>query len=146
MEWQMFQHDPHHTGQYKKDITNNKPPDTPDIDGKTRGKSGKEYEYTFNSADSNGDNVRYYINWGYNTSEWTDFNSSGTDVKVKHTWNNEGTYIIKAKAQDIHGAEGLEGFLTVEIPRTKTTTYPIFYWFLDRFPLLERLLSLIRVI
>ena len=88
----------------------NQPPDAPIIDGQTSGKTGKEYEYTFNATDPDGDNVKYYIEWGDNTNEWTVFNASGTDVKVKHTWSAQGTYNITAKAQDIHGVEGPEGY------------------------------------
>ena len=120
------------------------PPDAPTIDGQTSGKTGKEYEYTFNATDPDGDDVKYYIEWGDNNTEWTDFNASGTEIKVKHTWSNDGTYNITAKAQDIYGFEGPEGTLTVTIPRSRAIYYPLHLWFLERFPLLERLLLFIK--
>ncbi len=142
MEWPMFQHDSHHTGLYTKDIIDNMPPDSPDINGKTSGKAGREYEYTFNAVDPDGDDVKFYIDWEESTGECTDFYASGTDVMVKHTWNEEGDYTIRAKAQDIHGATGPEGTLSVIIPRIRTVYHLLILQFLERFPLMERLLSM----
>jgi hypothetical protein len=122
----------------------NNPPTVPTIDGPPSGKPDKEYEYTFNATDPNGDDIKYFIDWGDNTTYETDFNASGTDVMVKHAWSEDGTYNITTKAQDIHGLNSSEGTLTVKIPRIKTTVYPLLYRVLERFPLLERLLSLIR--
>ncbi len=114
----------------------NNPPNAPTIDGKTSGKAGTEYEYTFNATDPDNDDVKYYINWGDTNTEWTDFNTSGTDVKVKHTWSEDGTYNITAKAQDINGVQGPEGTLTVSIPRNKPSNFNInmLERFLRRFP------------
>jgi len=126
-------------------MVDNQPPSTPTIKGETSGKPGKEYEFTINATDPDGDDVKYYIDWGDNNTEETGFNASGTEVIVKHTWDEEGAYNITAKAEDIHGAEGPEGILTVNIPRNRATVYSLFSWFLERFPLLERLLSLIRL-
>jgi len=126
----------------------NQPPNAPTIGGKINGKVGKEYEYTFNAVDPDGDDVRYFIDWGDNTSEWTGYNASGTDIMVKHTWSEEGTYIITAKAQDIYGFEGPNGKLEVTMPRNKPSNFNfnLLGWFLERFPLMEKLLTLIRVI
>ena len=124
------------------------PPDAPTIDGQTSGKVGTEYEYTFNAVDPDGDNVKYFINWGDTNSEWTGFNASGTNVTVKHTWGKKGTYDITAKAQDIRGFEGPEVTLTVTMPRNKATTYSLFQLLFERFPLLEviilRAMNLLR--
>jgi len=110
------------------------PPGAPSITGETSGKAGIEYEYTFNAVDSDGDDVKYFISWGDTNAEWTDFNASGTDVKIKHTWSEDGTYNITAKAQDIHGFEGPEGKLTVEIPRSRTVNRPLLLRLFERFP------------
>jgi hypothetical protein len=124
----------------------NNPPNPPTITGKTSGKAGTEYEYTFNAVDSDGDDVMYFINWGDTTSEWTDFNASGTDVKIKHTWSEDGTYNIIAKAQDIHGFEGSEGTLTVNIPRFRAANSPLLLWLFERFPnLLPILRNILRL-
>jgi len=127
-------------------ITINNPPNAPTITGETSGKAGKEYEYTFMATDPDGDNVRYIIDWGDNTSNTTGYNPSGTDVGVKHTWSEDGTYIITAKAQDIYGFEGPEGTLTVNIPRSRTVNRPLllrlFERFLNAFPILRYLLGI----
>jgi hypothetical protein len=127
---------------------NNQSPTAPIINGKTRGKAGKEYEYIFNATDPDGDNVKYYINWGDNTTYEADFNSSGTEVMVKHKWTEDGTYNITAKAEDINGAQGPEGKLTVTMPKSKSFYFNfnilewIFERFLNLFPIFRYILGL----
>ena len=114
----------------------NQPPNAPSIDGETSGKAGKEYEYTFNAIDPDGDNIKYFIDWGDDNTEWTDFHASGTDVKVKHTWSEKGTYNITAKAKDIHGAEGPEVTLEITMPKNKAFNFNfnLLSWLFERFP------------
>ncbi len=88
-----------------KALNANLPPDAPTIDGETIGKPGKEYEYTFNAVDPEDEDVKYFVDWDDDSSEWTDFYESGSDVKLKHIWS-EGEYVIKAKAVDINDQEG----------------------------------------
>jgi PKD repeat protein len=124
----------------------NQSPGVPNIDGPPSGKPDKEYEYTFNATDPNGDDVKYYISWGDNTTYETEFNASGTDVMIKHTWSEDGTYTITAKAQDIHGLNSSEGTLTVKIPRNRAIQKSPFINFLQNhpnlFPILRILLRL----
>jgi hypothetical protein len=96
------------------------PPEIPTIDGKTSGKTGEEYEYTFNSADPDGDDVKFFVNWGDNNTEWTDYVASGTDANVKHTWTEKGTYLIRAKAVDTNGAESDWAALEVNMPKIRS--------------------------
>ncbi|GAG94715.1 unnamed protein product, partial [marine sediment metagenome] len=81
-------------------------PNAPIIEGPASGKVGNELEYTFNAEDPNGDDVKYHIDWDDGNSETTTFNPSGKDVKVKHNWSEEGTYTIKAAAEDTNGLVG----------------------------------------
>jgi hypothetical protein len=122
------------------------PPGAPTITGLTSGKAGVEYEYTFNATDPDGDDVRYIIYWGDNTSNTTCYNPSGADVKLKHTWSTDGTYNITAIAQDIYGLESPEGKLVVNIPRNKPSNFNLLNWLLERFsnafPILRRLSGL----
>ena len=125
------------------------PPDIPTIDGRTRGGVLKEYEYTFNAIDPDGDNVKYYIDWGGNYTEWTGYNPSGTDVKVKHKWRMIGVFTIKARAVDSYGAMSDWGTFKVIMPKDKpfSFTFNLFDWLFDRFPLLEvflRAMNLLR--
>jgi len=114
----------------------NDPPDAPTITGEINGEVGVEYEYTFNAIDPDGDDVKYFIDWGDDNTEWTDFHASGTDVKVKHTWSEEGTYNITSKAKDTYGAEGPEGTLEVTMPKNKAFdfNFDLLSWLFERFP------------
>jgi len=121
-----------------------KSPNPPIITGSTSGKVGISYTYTFTATDPDGDNVKYYINWDDGNSETTAFSSSGTDVKVKHTWTTGGTYTIKATAEDSNGLVGPEGTLLVSMPRNRATTSSFLQFlenFLENHPILYQLLQ-----
>jgi hypothetical protein len=75
--------------------------DQPDISGQTSGYPGVEYEFTFIAEDPEKDNIWYYIDWDDTTFEdWFGPYDSGQAVVVSHSWNQEGTYEIKAKSKD----------------------------------------------
>jgi len=118
----------------------NNPPEAPLIDGPPSGKVDVEYEYTFNATDPEEDPVMYFIDWGDNDTEWTEFSDSGEEITLKHSWIEEGDYIIKAKAKDINDAESDLSEFQITIPRTRASSY---HWFLDRFLMLNRLLTLL---
>jgi hypothetical protein len=103
----------------------NQPPSTPGISGTLNGKVGDSYTYTFVSTDPDGDEIRYIIDWGDTNTDTTDFASSGTPQDKSHAWTSEGSYIIKAKARDVHGAESAWGQITVNMPREKIIKQPI---------------------
>lgn len=111
----------------------NAPPNAPSIDGKTSGKTGKVYEYTFNAIDPNGDNIKYYIDWGDNNTKLTVFHASNTDAKYKHSWSEKGTYNITAKAIDVYGAEGPETTLEVSMPKSFDFKFILESWLFERF-------------
>ena len=122
-------------------ILENQQPDVPTISGALHGKPKREYEYTFNSSDPNGDPIMYIIEWEDNNTEWTEYGNSGVEIKLKHIWNNEGEYTIRAKAKDVYGAESNWSEFEVKITRTRVTFNPVFCWIFERFPILERLFS-----
>jgi outer membrane protein assembly factor BamB len=95
----------------------NTPPSAPTIQGETSGKKEKQYEYSFNAIDPEDHPVRYFVDWGDNLSEWTEYTQSGIDMNVNHTWSNKGTYTITARAEDIYGALGLEATLEITMPK-----------------------------
>ena len=121
----------------------NFPPTAPIITGPKSGKPKVEYEYTFVSTDPNDDSVRYFIDWGDNTSDLTGYNNSGVEIKLKHTFN-KGNFTIKAKAFDINGGESEWTEFTVTMPRDLSTSSLPLLRFLDHFPLLHRLLDIWR--
>jgi outer membrane protein assembly factor BamB len=85
-------------------------PSAPSISGKKIGATEKEYEYTFRSTDSDGDDVYYYISWGDGTiDEWIGPFNSGEEVKAYHTWSEKGLYEIKVRAKDDEGLRGSIG-------------------------------------
>jgi hypothetical protein len=103
------------------------------------GRPGVEYDITFYTRDPEGDDISFIVDWGDGTiTGWTNYFESESMVILRHTWEAIGDYIIRAKAKDIHGAEGEWSDYYIEIPRTRTTSY---HWLFERFPLLERLLT-----
>ncbi len=125
----------------------NLPPNAPTITGPNSGKAGLSYEYTFTSTGPDGDDVKYYIEWGDGNSEWTnDFTASGTPVTVSHIWTSQDTYTITAKAQDEYGLEGPEGTLVVTMPVNQQSHSWWFLQFLQNhprmFPIIRHMLEL----
>jgi hypothetical protein len=124
----------------------NDPPNKPTISGPTSGSAGSYYDYKFISTDPEGDDISYNIKWGDDeTTGWTSFYSSGTQITKGHSWDYEDTFYIRAKAKDEYGAEsGWESY-TISMPRSKEINkgfsnllekYPLFYQFLQGFCLL----------
>jgi len=110
-------------------------PEAPTIIGETDGRVGVEYEYTFCTTDPNGDDVCYYVEWGDGEiTDWTDAYESGEDVVLSHTWDDRGTYIIRARAKDTDNLWGPWGELEVKMPVNQQSSDSLFHWFLERFP------------
>lgn len=99
----------------KIDLSNH--PDTPVITGPTSGVIGREYAYTVSTADPDGDDISYYIDWGDGSATgWTSTISSGETITASHVWSEKATYTVKAKAKDVYGAESDWGHLQVSMP------------------------------
>ncbi len=98
-------------------VESNEPPSAPIITGPTSGNAGESYTYTFISSDPESYPLKYYVDWGDNTNTgWTEEYDSGQDVEISHTWSEQGTYMIKAKAMDISNYESDWGTLSVTMP------------------------------
>jgi len=119
------------------------PPLAPNIDGPTSGTIGEEQIYKFNAIDPDGDNISYCIDWGDNSGEvCIGPYLSGVDVSANHSWSEEGSYTIKAKARDIYGAESDWTTLEVNMPKSKAINLNLFLQrFIQRFPLLGKILN-----
>jgi len=92
-------------------------PEVPTFIGPTSGKIGETYDYTISSLDPQNEDIFYFIDWGDDQyEEWIGPYASGEEVVVSHSWEEEGTYLIKVKAKDIHDAESDWGALEVEMP------------------------------
>ncbi len=121
----------------------NQPPGIPTITGETNGDAGTEYEYSFKSIDPDDDDVYYEILWGDGTfEEWIGPHISGEEIIVSHTWDEQGTYFIRARAKDTYDAIGGWGELEVTMPRNRAITSP-FLNFLQQHPNLFPLLRLL---
>ena len=151
--WQIIATDEHNASTagmvWQFTTSNNNPPNAPTINGPNKGEPEISYEYSFSSIDPDGHDIaEYTVDWGDNTGEETISGpfASGKEVTANHSWDSKDTYIIKAKAKDINGAESDWSELKVTIPRSKTIYYSLFYRFLELFPMLERLLEFIRTI
>lgn len=139
MHWPMFQHDLKNTGLYNK--PGNNPPEKPIIDGPKNGKVKTEHTYNAISTDLDGDDISYLFDWGDLTnSGWTKFVPSGTMVNKSHKWWFEGTYTVKVKAKDSHAAQSEWAELSITMPRTKIVYNSFIMRFLDRHPIMEKIL------
>jgi len=122
-------------------------PFPPVITGPSQGTRGVEYEYAIVTNDPTDDQVSYMVDWGDGTvEEWTDYYPSGEEVVVSHTWDEQDTYTIRARAKDTDNLWGPWGELEVTMPVNQQYQYPMFHWFLERFPnafpILRQLLGL----
>lgn len=83
------------------------PPAPPNVEGPTEGVAGEEYEFTFVTSDPEGYDVFYYIDWGDDSyEEWIGPFSSGQEVSVNHTWEEQDIFTIRAKAKDENETQG----------------------------------------
>ncbi len=126
----------------------NEPPTAPDIDGPSKGSAGEELCWEFHSDDPDENQIKYIIDWGDENSSETGFNSPCTPVEVCHTYEEEGEYVITATAEDEKGLVSEESTFSIKVttPRSRTVYHQLLLRFFERFQLLERLLTLIRVI
>ena len=132
---------------FTTELEPNQPPTKPEIYGSSRGPPGEELSWAFISDDPDDNQVKYVIQWGDETSEETDYYQDNTLVEVSHIYDEEGDYTIKAKAVDEKGFESQEGtFAITIIPRSRDVYQFLILRMLELFPILERLLYIIRVI
>jgi len=116
-------------------IESNAPPNPPIIEGSTEGDAGTEYVYKFLIYDPDNNPVQVFVDWGDGTSGWSYEAASGQRIWLYHTWSEEGTYIIKAKARDVLGEES--NWTTMEVIMPFSYEPPHFHfinWLLERFP------------
>jgi hypothetical protein len=102
----------------------NQNPSDPKIDGPTSGIPGENYTYTFVSRDPDDDDLYYEIDWGDgNVDPWDGPHSSNTIITREHSWDSEGTYLIKARVKDGYGGVTDWVSLKVNIPRSRMANY-----------------------
>ncbi|KYK20329.1 hypothetical protein AYK24_03985 [Thermoplasmatales archaeon SG8-52-4] len=129
-----------------KNISEFQSPSIPSINGPTSGKVRVKYTFLITAIDPNNDYVYYFIDWGDNTnSGWLGPYDSGKVINASHTWLKQGNFNIRVKAKNTMGAVSDWGTLTIKMPRDKTITSSPLLRFLERYPLMQKvLLSLIK--
>jgi hypothetical protein len=120
-------------------------PQKPSISGPPSGKTGEEHTYNAETIDVDGDQLYYIFDWGDGSySEWIGPYESGETASTSHTWTQQGTYEIRARAKDDHGVQSeWSDPLEVSMPKDKILVIP-FHQLLKEHPLfsfLNRLLS-----
>lgn len=85
-------------------ISENRLPSDPVIDGIRMGSKNIEYVYNATSLDPDNDTVRYVFDWTDGNTSVTGMLPSGIAGTKNHTWINSGTYIIQVYAEDVNNA------------------------------------------
>jgi hypothetical protein len=115
-------------------------PTVPVISGPSSGRTNTEHTFSFTSYDEENNQLAYYVDWGDGTNTgWSNYVNSGKTEKFTHTWTEEKTYTIKAKAKDTNGAESDWATQTISIAKAKNF---IFEKLINNFLVLQKLLSL----
>jgi len=80
-----------------------------------------QFPFYFKAVDPEGGNLYFYIDWGDgNIDNWIGPYQSNEKVNINHTWVNQGSYAIKAKAKDTTGYESDWAELSVSVVKAKT--------------------------
>jgi|GEM_PF-6346619 len=83
----------------------NSPPGRPDVSGPQEGIVGTAYSFKAMLTDVDNDQLTYIFSWGDGSDTgWLGPVSPG-EVTQTHTYTSAGTYSLKVKARDEHGAE-----------------------------------------
>lgn len=84
----------------------NQPPNIPEVPvGPLLLEIFQSGEYMTSADDPEGHQVQYRFDWDaegiyHQYSDWTELDYSGHIGSVSHSWNNPGTYVVKAQARD----------------------------------------------
>jgi hypothetical protein len=110
------------------------PPPAPTIAGPTKGYVGKGYQFSFVSTNSDGDTMKYGVDWTLDNimDQWlpgSGFANSGTAQNVTKSWSSIGNYSFKAKAFKSLGASSVwsntHTFQAFPLPVTNLSIFPL---------------------
>jgi hypothetical protein len=121
----------------------NEPPMAVLMDGPGVGRVGAHIDFEFVTTDPDEDPVYYYVDWGDRDGEWFGPYDSGETVTLSHTWAVEDTYLIMAKARDVHDEESDWSELEISIPRSRLMiSDSLIRCLFERFPPFRQILAL----
>ncbi|KYK32074.1 MAG: hypothetical protein AYK22_00505 [Thermoplasmatales archaeon SG8-52-3] len=122
----------------------NYPPTSPKIYGSPNAPPGKELCWALISDDPDDHEVKYIIDWGDGNSVETDYYQDEMAIEECHTYTEEGEYIIVAISEDEKGLQSEQAKFVIKIQKPRSVFHPLLLRILERMPMLERLLKLIR--
>jgi outer membrane protein assembly factor BamB len=98
----------------------NNQPDTPMINGPSSGKPGESITFEITGSDPDDDIISFYVDWGDGSSSgWQGPFASGSTVSLSHSWENKGSFTVKAKIRDDYGSESSWSTFEVTMPKNK---------------------------
>lgn len=123
-------------------VTENQPPNVPEINGTTKGKPNVEYTYKLKTSDPNNDDVYYYVDWddGSN-SGWVGPFTSGEEISLNHSFSKKGRYKISARAKDIYNLTSNLVTLEITIPKIKISENIFIKILFERFSRIIKILG-----
>jgi hypothetical protein len=69
--------------------------------GPNQGSTGEEVTFSITPSDPDGDSISVRFNWGDGEiSPWSELVPSGTTLTFSHSWNEEGSYEVRAQVCD----------------------------------------------
>jgi hypothetical protein len=128
----------------------NIPPNKPEKPiGEISGKTKVTYQYSTSSTDPEGQLLWYEWDWGNgNYTNWLGPISSGQIATASYSWPQKGTYQVRVKCRDSFDLESnWSEPLSVTMPTSTPFLFSpilniLLHYFLENFPLLERILLL----
>jgi len=120
------------------------PPNKPDPPlGPSGGNIEVTYEYTAVTNDPDNDELYYLFDWGDDSlNEWIGPFESGESYTEFHIWHQQGTYQVRVKAKDEHGAQSeWSDPLSVSMPRSKSKMKTIFNYFFEQHLILYMIIT-----
>jgi hypothetical protein len=83
----------------------NHPPKTPSTPtGPISGMPATAYDFSVSAYDSDGDQLSYTVDWGDGTDSSLSELSQGMAAILNHSWARAGSYSIRSRVTDCHGA------------------------------------------
>ena len=101
----------------------NYPPENLVVDGPTNGDKNTSYTYTATATDPDGDSIKYYFDWGDETTSESTMQPSGVSFEISHSWDKPGVYTVKVYAEDRFGAKSSTVTFTMTIDAHPAVSY-----------------------